>query len=299
MHVAPTVKVIITGITGLIGSAVKSLLVQSGHEVVGVSRSAGPNLIQWDLDERKIDAAAIEGADAIVHLAGETIAGRWTDAKKQRILESRTTSTQLLADTVAGLDSPPSVFVSGSAVGYYGNCGDEVVDESAPVGDAFLSDVCQRWEAAADPAREAGVRVVHPRTGIVLDPSGGALKPLILATKLFVGGKLGSGRQMWSWISLEDEARAIVHLIESELAGPVNLTAPNPASQFEVAKELAGQLGRPSFVPTPKFALELVMGQMAEELIFQSCAAVPRVLLEDGFEFSHPDLASGIASALV
>ena len=291
-------KVVITGITGLIGSAVKDLLEAEGHEVLGVSRRSGEDLVQWDLDARQIDAAALEGADAVVHLAGETIAGRWTDSKKRRIRESRTVSTDLLATTIAGLDSPPKVFVSGSAVGFYGDCGDRVVDESAPVGDGFLAQLCVDWEAAADPARAVGIRVVHPRTGIVLDPGGGAMKPLILATKLFVGGKLGSGRQMWSWISLRDEARAIVHLINSELEGPVNLTSPNAASQYEIAKELASQLGRPSFVPTPRFALELLMGQMAEELIFQSCAASPSVLLGDGFVFGEPDLASGIASAL-
>lgn len=290
-------KVVITGITGLIGSALAARLRADGHEVVGVSRSAGPDTIQWDLGARQVDAGALDGCDAIVHLAGETIDGRWSEAKKQRILESRTVSTEMLAQTITSLDSPPAVFVSGSAIGYYGDTGTDVVDETTGPGDSFLADVTVAWEEAATPAATAA-RVVHPRTGIVLHPDGGALKPLLLATKLFVGGPLGSGQQIWSWITLHDEVEALVHLIESDLAGPVNLTAPNPVTQRAMAKELASILGRPSFMPAPKFAVTTVLGEMADALIFTSADVRPSALEASGFSFAHPTIDVGLRAVL-
>ena len=291
-------KIVITGITGLIGSALADVLRAAGHEVVGVSRRSGDGLVQWDLEERRIDRDALEGVDAIVHLAGETIGGRWTKEKKRRILESRTVSTSLLAETITQLDAPPKVFVSGSAMGFYGDTGTTVVDETAPRGEGFLADVVVAWEEAAAPVADTDVRLVFPRTGLVLDPSGGALKPLLMATKLFVGGPLGNGKQIWSWISLHDEVQALVHLIEHELEGPVNLTAPNPVTQREMAKELAKLLGRPSFMPAPKFAVTSILGEMGEELIFTSSDVRPAALQASGFEFAHEHVRDGLAAAI-
>jgi uncharacterized protein len=291
-------KVVITGITGLIGSALAKRLSDAGHEVVGVSRRPGPNTIVWDLEARTIDTAALEGADAIVHLAGETISGRWTADKKRRIMDSRVVSTELLASTIATLEHKPKVFVSGSAIGLYGHTGSDVVDETSPAGSGFLSEVTVAWEAAAAPIAAAGVRLVYPRTGIVLDPSGGALKPLLLATKMFVGGPLGDGKQMWAWITLHDEVEALVHLINSDLEGPVNLTAPNPVSQRVMAKQLAKILGRPSFMPAPKFAVTAVLGEMADALIFTSADVRPTKLLGSGFGFAHSTIDEGLCAAL-
>ncbi len=291
-------KVLITGITGLIGSATASLLRDRGDEVVGVSRQAKAGVVQWDPARGDLDVVKLEGFDAVVHLAGETIAGRWTRAKKRRILESRTGSTDLISRSIASLRHKPSVLVSGSGIGFYGECGPDEIDETAPKGSGFLADVCESWEEATRPATDAGIRTVHARTGLVLAAGGGALRPLAWATKMFVGGPLGSGTQMWSWISLADEARAIVHLIDSDVCGPVNLTAPSPSTQIDIVRELAEQMGRPARVRAPRLALETVLGEMSTELIFQSCAARPTVLMQSGFRFEHRDLPTAVAAAL-
>lgn len=290
-------KIVITGGSGLIGSALTELLVGRGHDVRTVSRSADRGDIVWDLDNGSIDAEGLEESDAIVHLAGESIAGRWTAKKKQRILSSRVRSTALLADAVAHLDAPPTVFVSGSAIGYYGDTGGEPVDESGPAGDDFLADVTRQWERAAAPIANSS-RLCFARTGIVLSPSGGALGPLVLATKFFVGGPLGSGRQIWSWISLQDEVRALAHMIDTEIEGPVNLTAPNPVSQREVVTALGKVLRRPTFMPAPKFAVTTVLGEMAEALIFTSANVVPGKLSASGFEFEHSHVREALEAVL-
>jgi uncharacterized protein (TIGR01777 family) len=292
------VKVLITGITGMIGSALGARLRAAGHEVVGVSRTPAPGTITWDLDAGSIEAGALDSVDAVVHLAGEPIDGRWTAKKRRRIVDSRIRSTALLADALAAADAPPKVFVSGSAIGFYGDRPGETVDETSPRGNGFLADLCVSWEAAAVPASRAGIRVVHPRTGIVLDASGGALKPVLLATKFFVGGPLGSGDQMWSWITLDDEVSALMHLLHADVEGHVNLTAPCAVSQRQFAQELGRQLGRPARMPAPRFALRALLGEMADGLIFASCDAKPNVLAASGFRFAQPALRDGLASVL-
>jgi len=291
-------KVAISGITGLIGKALGDRLVARGDEVVGISRQNGHNLIRWDVDAGEIDVDQLAGVEAVVHLAGEPIDGRWTKAKKARILDSRTKSTALLATALCELDVSPNVFVSGSAIGYYGDTGSVVVDESSPAGSTFMADVAQAWERAAQPAVESGMRVVYPRTGIVLDRSGGALKPLLLATRLMIGGPLGDGSQIWSWISLHDEVAALVHLLDTDIEGPVNLTAPHPVTQRVMAKELGAVLGRPSVMRTPKLALKLALGELAEALIFTSADVRPKRLVESGFSFEHRSIDLGLRAAL-
>lgn len=291
-------KVIITGRSGLIGSALDARLRSQGHEVVGVSRQPGPGELGWDLDTRSIDAAGFEGADAVVHLAGETIDGRWTSAKKRRIRQSRVVGTTLVAETIAGLDVPPAVLVSASAINYYGDRGHDVITEQTPPGSSFLAGVCVEWEGAARPAAEAGVRVVHPRTGIVLTPAGGALARMLPVFRLFAGGRLGSGEQMWSWITLADEVAALEYLIEHDLEGPVNLTAPAPVSNRQFAAVLGQVLGRPAVLPAPAFALRTVLGEMAEELVLTSIDIRPQVLTRSGFTFAHAELGPALRAVL-
>ncbi|MDY7103426.1 MAG: TIGR01777 family oxidoreductase [Actinomycetota bacterium] len=294
--------VAVTGSTGLIGEALCASLTADGHTVRRVRRgsSASAGDVAWDLDERTIDAAALEGVDGVVHLAGEPIAARrWTDAQRRRIHDSRTTGTALLAEALAGLERKPSVLVSASAIGYYGERGDDVVTEDDPPADGFLGRVCQDWEAAALPASEAGIRVAHPRTGIVLTPRGGALAKMLPLFKIGLGGRFGSGRQWMSWISLTDEVRALRFLLDHDVAGPANLTAPEPVRNAELASTLGEVLGRPSLVPVPEFGPKLLLGgELADELLFNSARIVPRTLLDAGFEFSHPTLGDGLRAEL-
>ena len=288
-------QVAVTGSSGLIGSELRRALELSGHDVLRIVRG-GPSAsdsIRWDPSAGAIEAAGLEGVDAVVHLAGESIGGgRWTDAQKAKVLGSRLEGTTLLARTLASLASPPKVLVSGSAVGYYGNGGDEFLTEESPRGEGFLADVVERWEAAAAPAEEAGIRVPRIRTGIVLSRHGGALGKLLLPFKLGLGGRFGSGRQYWSWISIHDEVGAILHTIETEsLSGPINLTAPNPTTQADFAATLARVLGRPAFMPTPVFGVKAVYGeQMVEETLLWGQRALPKRLEESGFDFVHPTL---------
>ena len=291
-------KVIITGRSGLVGSALSRRLAGQGHEVTGMSRHPGPGELGWDPASGSIDAGGFEGADAVVHLAGESIDGRWTPDKKRRIRESRVVGTTLVAETIAGLDPPPGVLVSGSAINIYGDRGREVVTESTPPGSSFLAGVCVEWEGAARPAAEAGVRVVHPRTGLVLAPDGGALARMLPVFKLFAGGRLGSGEQMWSWISLADEVAALEYLLDHDIEGPVNLTTPNPVSNRQFATTLGEVLGRPAILPAPAPALRLVLGEMAEELVLTSMDIRPEVLTRSGFTFTHPELGPALRAVL-
>jgi uncharacterized protein (TIGR01777 family) len=238
--------------------------------------------------------------DGVVHLAGESIGGkRWSRDQKARILDSRTKGTSLLARALASLDAPPPVLLSGSAVGIYGYDRHEPVVEDSPPGSGFLAELCLEWEAATAPAEAAGSRVAHLRTGLVLDPHGGLLPRLALPFKLFVGGRLGSGRQWMSWITLADEVRAIRFLLDHPISGPVNLTAPAPVTNTEMAKTLGRVLHRPSFVPVPAFAPKLVLGkQMGDELVFASQRALPAVLQQEGFEFEHPALEPALRALL-
>jgi uncharacterized protein len=294
--------VVVTGSSGLIGTALAASLRGDGHRVVGMVRRApsGPDELRWDPGAGTIDRAGLEGVDAVVHLAGAGIGDqRWSDGYKRTILESRTRSTALLASTLAGLERPPSVLVSGSAIGVYGDRGDEVLTEQSAPGTSFLADVVQRWEAEAAPAVEAGIRTPFIRTGIVLSPDGGALPKLLPLFKLGVGGRMGSGRQWWSWISLPDEVAAIRFLLDGDLDGPVNLTAPEPVTNAEFTRILARVLHRPAFLPVPAFAPKLLRGpELAQELLFASQRVVPQVLDTASFGFAHPDLETALRALL-
>ncbi len=296
-----TVRVAITGSNGLIGTALRRSLEHDDHDVVPIVRRPGlPGTVHWDIDRGYIDAAALEGLDAVVHLAGEGIGDkRWTDEQKRKILESRAKGTGLLATALAGLATKPWVLVSGSAVGVYGDRGDEQLTEASPPGSGFLADVVTAWEAAAAPAEAAGIRVVKIRTGIVLDRDGGALAKMASIAKLGVLGKLGSGRQWMSWITLTDEVRAIRFLIDSDISGPVNLTAPAPVTNAVLTKALGRVLHRPTVVPVPRFGPKLLLGrEMATELLLQGQRALPDVLLDAGFEFKHDDIESALRDVL-
>lgn len=248
--------------------------------------------IRWDPARGEIDAVALEGVDAVVHLAGENVAGgRWTEAQKRRIEQSRVESTGLLARTLAGLSRKPAVLISASAVGYYGAHGNQPIDESAGPGADFLARVCVQWEASAQPARAAGIRVVHPRFGLVLHPSGGALARMLPAFRLFAGGKLGSGEQGMSWVALEDAIAALEFaLTHAQLTGPFNVTAPEPVSNAEFTRALASALGRPAVMTVPRFALRALFGEMAEVALLSGACVNPARLLELGFSFQHATL---------
>ena len=296
-------KVIISGASGLIGRSLVKRLGSDGHDVVQLVRREpqGPNELEWDPRAGTIDSAGLEGADAVFHLAGAGIGDRrWTASYKQEILDSRVIGTSLLASTLAGLKRKPFVLVSASAIGWYGDRGDEILDETEPQGVGFLADVTAAWEAAAAPAASAGIRVVYPRTGIVLSKDGGALQRLLLPFKLGAGGRTGPGSQWWSWIALDDEVRALAHLaFSSEMAGPVNLTAPNPVTNGDFVKALGAALSRPTVLPTPSFALKAMLGsELAEALLFQSQRVVPDRLTEDGFTFSSPALEGALQSLI-
>lgn len=293
--------VAITGASGLIGSALSDTLRAAGHTVRAVSRSAGgPGTVVWDPAAGTIDADGLAGVDAVVHLAGEGIADkRWSDAQKQRIRASRVDGTTLIARLVAELDPKPSVLLSGSAIGYYGDRGDEVLTESSPPGDGFLPEVVTAWEAATAAAAEAGVRVAHLRTGIVLSSDGGALAKQLPLFKVGLGGRLGSGQQWIPWISLEDEVGAIVHLLTADVEGPVNLTAPEPVTNATFTQTLADVLGRPAVLPIPRFGPELLLGkELAQDLLYSSARVVPSVLEGDGFRFAHRELEGALRSVL-
>jgi len=284
--------VLISGATGLIGSALTPELEARGHKIRRLTRT--PRLerdISWNPEAGVIEGD-ISGTEAVVHLAGESIAeGRWTEEKKRRILESRQKGTRLLAERVAGLSDPPSVMVSVSATGYYGNRGNELLTEESEPGDLFLSKVCREWEAAAEPAREAGVRVVHPRFGIVLTTEGGALGTTLPIFKLGGGGKIGSGRQYWSWVSLDDVIGAIVHALETDdLSGPVNVVTPGPPTNSEYTRVLGKVLNRPTLFTVPAPAARVMLGEIADELLLASARVEPVRLQETGYSFHHPEL---------
>jgi uncharacterized protein len=284
--------VLISGATGLIGSALIPELGAKGHTVRRLTRTPrSEGDIRWEFDAGTIEGD-LSGTEAVVHLAGESIAeGRWTEEKKRRILESRQKGTRLLAEMIAALSEPPSVMVSVSAIGYYGDRGNELLTEESESGDLFLSEVCRKWEAAAGPAREAGIRVVHPRFGIVLSTEGGALGATLPIFKLGGGGKIGSGRQYWSWVSFDDVIGAILHSIENDaLSGPVNVVAPDPPTNAEYTKVLGHVLGRPTFFVVPAPAARVALGGMADELLLASARVEPVRLQETGYSFRHPDL---------
>lgn len=294
--------VAITGSSGLIGSALADALHRRGDRVVPVVRGKTRGL-RWDPLAGTIDAAGFEGLDAVVHLAGAGIGDkRWTPEQKATILESRTKGTRLLAETLAGLQQPPAVLVSGSAIGYYGDRGSEELTEVSAPGpaDDFLVDVCVQWEAATEAAETAGIRTVHLRTGIVLSADGGALARMLRPFRLGLGGRIGSGRQYMSWVSLADEVGAIVHSLEhDQVRGALNATGPAPVTNQEFTDTLGHVLHRPTLLPTPLFPLKAVYGaELVEHLLVDGQRALPTKLTETGFEHRHPTLADALHAAI-
>jgi uncharacterized protein len=294
-------KIVISGASGLIGTQLVAKLSQGGHEVIRlVRRSPKSGEIQWNPKSGTLDAAALEGADAVIHLSGAGIGDkRWTTGYRKEILDSRTDTTALLAKTIASLSRKPSVFLSGSAIGIYGARNDEQLTEVSTHGTGFLAEVCEQWEAAAKPAVDAGVRTVYLRTGIVLSPKGGALKKLLPLFKLGVGGKFGNGKQWQSWISIDDEIGAIEYLLTANVSGAVNLTAPNPVTNAEFTKVLASILKRPAIVPVPTFAPKILLGgELADALLFTGQRVIPAALNASGYTFKHTSLESALRSLL-
>jgi uncharacterized protein len=296
-------RVAVTGASGLIGSALVPALRQRGHEVVPLVRrpASGPDEVTWDPAAGTIDAAALAGIDAAVHLAGEGIGDhRWSSEHKQRVLDSRVKGTTLLATTMAELDPKPAVLVSGSAVGFYGDRGDEVLTEESSAGTGFLADVVRQWEGSTAPAEAAGIRVVHLRTGIVLDGRGGALKRAVPIFKAGIGGNLGTGRQWWSWISIDDEVGLIVHGLENDaVRGPLNATAPAPVTNAEFSKALGRAVRRPVFMPVPNAALRVLYGkEMAAEMMLAGQRALPERAKGTGYTFRHPTIEQALEAAL-
>jgi len=293
-------KVLISGASGLIGKALQDELKNSGDEVYTLVRDKSKisqTDIFWDPSHSQVDIASLEGFDAIVNLAGENIAtGRWNEQRKQQILESRVQSTQTLANALIRLKNPPKVFISGSAIGYYGDQKDLLCDENGPSGEGFLADVCRQWEAAALPVEEKGIRLVLLRTGIVLSYKGGALAKMLPIFKLGGGGRLGSGDQDMSWITLDDLVAAILFAIRNEeIRGPVNGVAPKPVTNAVFTQELGEALNRPTVLPVPKFALELAVGkEMAQEMLLSSLRAEPKKLMDAGFAFKYPELKQAL-----
>ncbi len=296
-------KILVSGSTGLVGSALTAFLKARGDEVIRlVRRPPAPRAaaVEWDPERETLDPSALEGMDAVVHLAGENIANRrWTDTQKSRILSSRVQGTYLLATTLAKLKAPPKVLVSASAIGYYGNRGPGSLNEKSAPGTDFLRDVCRKWEAAATPASDAGIRVVFLRFGVILSPAGGALAKMLLPFRLGAGGRIGDGKQYMSWISLDDAIGATHHaLVNEHLVGPVNAVAPNPVTNAEYTKTLGRVLRRPTVFPMPAPAARLAFGKMADELLLSSARVEPVALLESGYEFAHPELEAALRHLL-
>ena len=281
-------NVLVSGVSGLIGSALAGNLLNDGHEVKPLPRSY----------EAPID---FSGVDAVVHLAGESIAaGRWNAERKQRIEQSRVKGTRQLAEQLRESPSKPAVFICASAIGFYGNRGNEMLAENRPAGTGFLSGICRKWEAAAQPAFEAGIRTVWIRTGIVLSKDGGALRKMLLPFRMGAGGILGDGGQYMSWISLADEVKAIRFLINNEaVSGAVNLAAPNPVTNLEFTRALGKVLHRPTIFPLPAFAVRSLFGEMGEELLLSSTRVIPKKLIDAGYEFCHPHLQSALEAILL
>ncbi len=297
-------RILISGSTGLIGSALASALQADGHEVHRLVRrradATAPDIF-WDPPNETIDTAALEGFDAVVHLAGENIAGgRWTRARMARIRDSRVNGTRLLAGSLAQLQQPPEVLLSASAIGIYGNRPGEALSEESTPGEGFLADVCRQWEAAAQEAAGADIRVIALRFGMVLAAGGGALAKMLPPFRLGLGGPVGSGRQEVSWIALDDAVAAIAYLLaDKTTTGPVNLVAPQPVTNRRLAKSLGRVLHRPALMRLPALAARIVLGRMADELLLASQRVVPRRLLQSGFQFNHPELDAALRHLLI
>ncbi|HXR14687.1 MAG TPA: TIGR01777 family oxidoreductase [Terriglobales bacterium] len=294
-------KVLISGSSGLLGSALMQSLGTDGYEITRLMRrpTAAAGQIAWDFAQ-PLAPQSVSGFDAVIHLAGESIASRWTESKKKAIRDSRVLGTRHLAEALARAASPPRVFISASAIGFYGDCGDEILrEDSASGGSGFLPEVCREWEAAADPAVNAGTRTAFLRTGIVLSAKGGALKQMLPPFRMGLGGRISSGRQWMSWIDLQDEIGAIRHILANEsLSGPVNSVSPHPVTNAEFTKTLASVLSRPAIFPMPAFAARLVFGQMGDELLLGSQRVEPAKLTASGYVFQKPDLRRALRDIL-
>jgi uncharacterized protein (TIGR01777 family) len=293
-------KVAVTGASGLIGSALVPQLRSRGDEVLRLVRRPAQQAdeVQWDPKAGTVDTDRLAGVDGVVHLAGAGVGDkRWTDAYKREILDSRVDGTRTIVQAITSLNPKPAVLVAGSAIGWYGDTGDRAVDESAPAGHGFLADVVRAWEAAAEPAAAAGIRVAHARTGLVVAKSGGAWARMFPIFNLGLGGKLGSGRQWWSWISLRDEVRALIYLLDNPIAGPVNLTAPHPRTNAEITKVMGSVMHRPTLAAVPAFALKAALGEFSIEVL-GSARVLPRALEHSGFRWDDPEIADAIRSAL-
>ncbi|MGA8761875.1 MAG: TIGR01777 family oxidoreductase [Candidatus Sulfotelmatobacter sp.] len=296
---------LVSGVSGPIGAALIPSLRTSGYSVVRLVRGAatGEGRISWD-PAAPIQPATVSGFDAVIHLAGESIVGRWTAAKKSKIRDSRVLGTAHLAQALARAQEKPGVFICASAVGYYGDRGDEVLREDSSPGAGFLAQVCQEWENATRPANAAAIRTVQIRTGMVLSPSGGALSKMLTPFKMGVGGKIGNGGQWMSWIDVQDMVGAIHHILKTDLPqddplqGPVNLVAPNPVTNAEFTKTLAKVLSRPAIFPMPAFAARLAFGQMADELLLASQRVEPTKLVASGYSFRYPELQASLEEIL-
>lgn len=296
-------KALITGASGLIGKELQKSFRANGYELLLASRkeSTDPLHVQWSIEEGFAKQEAIEGVDIVVHLAGENVSGglRWTEEKKKAIRDSRVLGTRNVVDAISKVKHKPKVFIASSAIGFYGERGDEEVTESSAAGDDFLSSVCKEWEAESRRAEDAGIRTVLLRTGIVLSKDGGALATMLLPFKMGVGGVVGSGKQWMSWISLDDEIAIINFAIENEnIRGALNAVSPNPVTNHEFTKTLGDVLYRPTILPLPEFAVSMIFGEMGDALLLASTKVIPKRLEDAGFEFKYPDLKPAIEHAV-
>lgn len=293
-------RVLLTGSSGMIGSALLNLLARDGHKVVRLTRAVATGRhILWNPEAGTIESEDLEDFDAVVHLAGESIVGRWSAEKKARILSSRVKGTRLLCESLAHLRNRPIVLISASAVGYYGNRGDQVLTEESSAGSIFVSEVAKAWEAATEPAARNHIRVVNLRIGFVLSREGGGLAKMLAPFKLGVGGRVGSGRQYLSWVAVDDVVGAISHAILSDsLRGPVNVVAPHPVTNREFTKALGGVLARPTIFPMPAFVARIAFGEMADNLLLASARVQPARLLASGYEFLYPELKGALRHVL-
>jgi len=285
-------KILITGSSGLIGTALTQSLIADGHEVAGLLRTRVDGQPFWDIEKGVIELGSFGAPNVVVNLAGENLTdSRWNRANKQRIVKSRVKATQLLVDYFVNAEEKPELLISGSAIGFYGNRGDELVDENSEPGTGFAAELCQQWEATTKPARQAGMRVVKIRTGIVLSPAGGALQKMLLPFKLGLGGILGNGRQYLSWLSIDDMVAIIKFIMtHASISGPVNMVSPEPATNYQLTKALGKVLHRPTIFPMPAFVASLVFGEMADELLLASTRVTSTKLKDAGYQFQHTDL---------
>ena len=293
-------RILVSGSSGPIGAALLPSLKAQGFTVTRLVRTsgAGRDQIVWD-PSQPLSPDLVSGFDAVIHLAGESIVGRWTDAKKRRILESRAQGTGHLAEAAGKASQPPRVFISASAIGFYGNRGDEILREDSPPGEGFAAEICRQWEGATQPAAKAGIRTVQMRIGVVMSADGGALPAMLTPFRLGLGGRLGTGRQWWTWVSVRDVVGAIQHVLNHEtLSGPVNTVAPNPVTNAEFTRILASVLNRPAIFPMPAFVVRLIFGEMGEELFLGSQRVEPAKLVATGYRFQHQDLKKALKEIL-